>query len=227
VQILLASLAQIRQALRRDVFHVLHLSAHGSAQSVELEDKDGNPVPVNAESLNGGLRQAGRPMPLIVLSACSGGSAATDVIAARPGGAGRGQGDRDARPGHRRLRHSADPPPVPELAARPGLAVGQALGCARCLTEEDRSRDAGDRPPLPEYGVATLLAAGDDGSLVDMAAPAVPLTSAIVPAGGRSVQELPVGALIGRRPQLRTAMGILRHNDQAKRKFGAASGVWC
>ena len=36
-----ASLAQIRQALRGDEFHVLHLSAHGSAESVELEDEDG------------------------------------------------------------------------------------------------------------------------------------------------------------------------------------------
>ena len=45
-----ASLAQIRQALERDVFHVLHLSAHGSATSVELEDEDGNPVPVTARS---------------------------------------------------------------------------------------------------------------------------------------------------------------------------------
>jgi CHAT domain-containing protein len=78
----MASLAQIRQALRRDVFHVLHLSPHGSAQSVELEHEDGSPVPVTAESLMGALRQAGRPVPLIVLSSCSGGSAATDAIAA-------------------------------------------------------------------------------------------------------------------------------------------------
>ena len=40
----MASLAQIRQALERDTFHVLHLSAHGSPESVELEDEDGNPV---------------------------------------------------------------------------------------------------------------------------------------------------------------------------------------
>ena len=77
-----ASLGQIRQALARDVFHVLHLSAHGSAQSVELEDEDGNPVAVTAESLMQALKQAGRPVPLIVLSSCSGGSAATQAMAA-------------------------------------------------------------------------------------------------------------------------------------------------
>ena len=76
-----ASLAQIRRALERDVFHVLHLSAHGSAQSVELEDEDGTPVLVTAESLMLALKQAGRPVPLIVLSSCSGGSAATQAMA--------------------------------------------------------------------------------------------------------------------------------------------------
>ena len=79
--------------------------------------------------------------------------------------------------------------------------------------------------PLPEYGVATLLAAGGDGPLVDPAAPAVPLTVATVPAGGRSVRELPVGVLIGRRAELRTAMGVLRREPGAVREFGAASGV--
>ena len=39
-----ASLAAIRQALAQDAYHVLHLSAHGSPESVELEDEDGAPV---------------------------------------------------------------------------------------------------------------------------------------------------------------------------------------
>ena len=77
----MASLAQIRQALEQDVFHVLHLSAHGSATAVELEDEDGNPVPVTAQDLMQALRQAGRPVPLIVLSSCSGGSASHAMAA--------------------------------------------------------------------------------------------------------------------------------------------------
>ena len=39
-----ASLPAIRQALAQDAYHVLHLSAHGSPEAVELEDEDGNPV---------------------------------------------------------------------------------------------------------------------------------------------------------------------------------------
>ncbi|CAN0475778.1 unnamed protein product, partial [Phaeothamnion confervicola] len=39
-------LLQIERALRDDQHHVLHLSAHGSPDGVELEDEDGNPVPV-------------------------------------------------------------------------------------------------------------------------------------------------------------------------------------
>ena len=220
-----ASLAQIRQALRRDAFHVLHLSAHGSAGSVELEDEDGGPVPVTADALMQALRQAGRPVPLIVLSSCSGGSAATQPMAA--GLIERGADrviamlapvtDGYATLLARRLYR--------ELAGLPGMPAGQALASARCLAEEDRSRAAGDRLALPEYGVATLLAAESDGPLVDLAAPAVPLTLMTVPATGKSVRELPAGTLIGRRAQLRTAMGVLRRVPAAEREFGVASGV--
>ena len=38
-----ASLPAIRQALAADAYHVLHLSAHGSPDAVELEDEDGAP----------------------------------------------------------------------------------------------------------------------------------------------------------------------------------------
>jgi len=220
-----ASLAQIRQALARDVFHVLHLAAHGSAEAVELEDEDGSPVAVTAQSLMQALRQAGRPVPLIVLSSCSGGSAATQAMAA--GLIERGADrviamlapvtDGYATLLARRLYQ--------QLAARPDLPAGQALAQARCLAEEDRSQAAGDRVPMPEYGVATLLAAGEDGPLIDPVAPAVPLTLMTVPAAGTSVRELPAGMLIGRRAQLRAAIGVLRRAPAAVREFGAASGV--
>jgi CHAT domain len=192
---------------------------------VELEDEDGSPVPVTAESLMAALKQAGRPVPLIVLSSCSGGSAATQAIAA--GLVERGADrviamlapvtDNYATILARRLYQ--------ELAARSGLTAGQALASARCLAEEDRSQDTTGGLAMPEYGVATLLAAGGDGPLVDAVAPAVPLTLMTVPTAGRSVRELPVGALIGRRAQLRTVMRVLRRTPEAVREFGAASGV--
>jgi hypothetical protein len=55
-----ASLAAIRDALADDAYHVLHLSAHGSAESVDLEDEDGNPVSVGLAALVQGLQLAGR-----------------------------------------------------------------------------------------------------------------------------------------------------------------------
>ena len=54
---------------------------------MELENEDGNPVTVTAGDLMQALRQAGRPVPLIVLSSCSGGSASHAMAA---GLAGRG-----------------------------------------------------------------------------------------------------------------------------------------
>jgi hypothetical protein len=64
-------LGQIAQAVSEDAFHVLHLSAHGSAAAVELTTEDGDPVRVGAGELIDALRRAGRPVPLIILSACS------------------------------------------------------------------------------------------------------------------------------------------------------------
>jgi hypothetical protein len=220
-----ASLAQIGTALARDEFHVLHLSAHGSADSVELEDEDGRPVTVTADHLMQELRQAGRRVPLVVLSSCSGGSAGTQAMAA--GLTGRGADrviamlapvtDGYATTLARHLYH--------ELATRPALSVGQALAHARRRAEQERSRDAGDRLPLPEYGVATLLAAGGDGPLIDPAADPAELSAPTIVPAGTSVRELPVGSLIGRRAELRTAMGVLRATPQAVRAFGAAPGV--
>ena len=112
-----------------------------------------------------------------------------------------------------------------ELAGRPDLTVGQALGQARYACEEQRPRAARDRPPLPEYGVATLLAAGADGPLIDPAAVAVPLRVVTARPGGAMVRDLPMGALIGRRAQIRDATAILRRTERAVERFGAAGGV--
>ncbi len=159
---------------RKDAYHVLHLSAHGSAQSVELEDEDGNPVTVTADDLMAALRQAGRPLPLIVLSSCSGGSAAAQAMAAGLAGG--------ARTGSSRCSPrspTATPPYWPAACTRswpPGPAPGRRSRSGRhwpapgTWPRRTGHAAAGDRLPLPEYGVATLLAAGGDGPLVDPAA---------------------------------------------------------
>ena len=90
----------------------------------------------------GALRQAGRPVPLIVLSSCSGGSASHAMAA---GLIERGA-DRviamlaPVTDGYATIlaRHLYQ-----ELAARPGSTVGQALARARVLAEEDRAPTPG------------------------------------------------------------------------------------
>ena len=221
-----ASLPAIRQALAQDAYHVLHLSAHGSPEAVELEDEDGNPVSVTAGELMDALRHAGRAVPLIVLSSCSGGASGSGAMAA--GLIGRGADRVIAM-----LAPVTDPYATVlarhlyrELAARPELSVGLALARARYLAGEQQSRDAGrGQVPVPEFGVVTLLASGGDGPLIDPALSPAPLTIATTPPGGKLVRDLPMGTLIGRRAQLRTAMAIMRRDQAAVDRFGVAGGV--
>jgi tetratricopeptide (TPR) repeat protein len=220
-----ASLAAIRQALVQDAYHVLHLSAHGSADVVELEDEDGAPVPVVPQALMEALRHAGRQVPLIVLSSCSGGSAGSQAMAAALVARGADRVVAMLAPVTDTYATTLARHFYAELSAHPELPVGLALARARYLAEEDRPQEDGDRPPVPEYGVATLLAAGGDGPLINPAVPQVALTVMTTPPGGKGVRELPMGALIGRRPQLRAAMGVLRRTPEAVRRSGVAGGV--
>ena len=68
----------------------------------------------------------------------------------------------------------------PELHGRAGAGPGPVPGRGGPVPRRGQ-----DRVPLPEYGVATLLAAGGDGPLVDPAPPPVPLTVATTPPGGQ------------------------------------------
>jgi hypothetical protein len=214
-----ASLRAIREALAADTYHVLHLSAHGSSKLVELEDEDGAPATVTSEDLVKALRSSGRPVPLIVLSACS--------AAIAPGLVARGADrviamlapitDTYATMLARYLYR--------ELAVYPDKSVGQALARARYQAEDERFQLARDQIPRPEYGAATLFTANGDAPLVDQTAKPIPLTVATAPPAGKGARELPVGALIGRRAQLRGVIDILRRADRAVERFGVASGV--
>ena len=220
-----ASLSAIRAALTQDAYHVLHLSAHGSPDTVQLEDEDGAPQQVTAESLMQALQHAKRPVPLIMLSSCSGGAAGTQAMAA-------GLINRGADRVIAMLAAVTDDYATAlaryfyqELAARPALSVGQVLAQARYLAEDQRPHSGKDPLPVPEYGVATLLTVGGDGPLVDTGVPQVPLTVVTTRPGGKLVRELPIGALIGRRAQMRTTMNVLRHTPAAVDRFGVAGGV--
>jgi tetratricopeptide (TPR) repeat protein len=220
-------LREISEALKDDQYHVLHLSAHGSASGVELEDEDGNPVGVETAAFVAQLRAGGKPLPLLVLSSCAGGAGGSDALAAtliRHGG------DRVlamqtsvtdqyatqlARQFYNALADDAEAP------------VAGALAEARRRVEEDRlaaQRSGGTVLP-PEYGVATLLSADNDPPLQDPIATAVPLDRPTPIPTGTGVRQLRIGDLIGRRPQLRTALIALRGGQIALDRFGALSGV--
>jgi tetratricopeptide (TPR) repeat protein len=220
-----ASLAAIRGALTEDAYHVLHLSAHGSPQMVELENEDGAPVAVSPQDLMAALQLAGRPVPLIMLASCSGGAAGSQAIAAALAAQGADRVIAMLAPVTDTYATTLGRHFYKELAAHPALTVGLALARARYLAEDDRSRASQDRLPAPEYGVATLLASGGDGPLTDPAAPQVSLAVMTSAPGGRGVRELPMGTLIGRRPELRAAMGVLRRTPEVVERFGAAGGV--
>ena len=68
------SLQEIQRALKQDACHVLHLSGHGSAGMIELEDEDGAPQSTTAEKLAQAIRESGRPAPVIFLASCHSGA---------------------------------------------------------------------------------------------------------------------------------------------------------
>jgi tetratricopeptide (TPR) repeat protein len=222
-----ASAEQIGAALRADQYHVLHLSAHGSPSTVELEDEEGTPVQVPASELVDQLKAADKPVPLIVLSSCSGAAAGLEGLAAAL------------------VQHGADRVVAMQTSVSDGYAtrlagllyeslagdttttVADALARARRDLETARLRaaQAGGRVAPPEYGVATLLSAGGDPPLWDASATPAPLARRTLAPSGRSVRELPIGYLIGRRPQLRKALAVLRGTSKALDEFGVAAGV--
>ncbi|HWF79217.1 MAG TPA: CHAT domain-containing protein, partial [Streptosporangiaceae bacterium] len=219
-----ASLDQLRTALGRDAYHVLHLSAHGSQDVIELEDEDGSPQLVTARELVGVLRHGGRPVPLIVLSSCAGAAGAQAMAAGL------------VRQGADRVIAMLAPVTdsyatmlagqlYASLAAHPDQPAGKALAQARYQVERIRGLTAAARPVMPEFGLVTLLTARGDGPLTDSSAPVQPLTAPVVTPSGRSALDLPIGSLIGRRQQVRKVMGALRRTPAAVAQHGHARGV--
>ncbi len=223
-----ANVVSITDAVAGGGFHILHLSAHGSGQSVELEDEDGNPVPVGTGELVEALATAGRPVPLVVLSACSSAAvAAIDGLAA-------------GLVAHGADRVLAMQAPVEDgyatdlamavyarLTTNPHEPVAAALARARQSVERSRAERArqDNTPVTPMWGVATLLCACEDAPLVDPDIPEEPVTERSLPPEAGSLGALPIGYLIGRRRQQRATLAVLRHSTSALEEHGAVGGV--
>jgi tetratricopeptide (TPR) repeat protein len=222
---------QIRQALVARPYHVLHLSGHGSAGRLELEDEDGRAVPVSAEELAAALRASGRRAPLIFLASCLSGADDSDTTGFAQGLLAQGvplvvamqtsvsdwYATRLAGAFYRELSTSETPLP------------SRALAQARREVEQER-REAlarGERHPglVPEYATPTLFAAAEERPLIDYGLPKEePAAESAPPPAGR-MPLLGMDELIGRRPALRRVTGVLRDDPRVTGALGPRAGV--
>src|SRR5262249_15545936 len=76
---------EIQRALLAQPYHVLHISGHGRAGMIEMEDEDGRAVAMTAADLVDAIRQSGRRVPLIVLASCLSGAGDSDTVSVAQG----------------------------------------------------------------------------------------------------------------------------------------------
>ena len=206
------SLKEIGKALGEQAYHVLHISGHGTAGSIELEDEDGNAERASAAELAGVILNSGYQVPLVVLSSCLSGAAGSETVGLAEG----------------LLRHG-----VPAVVAMQTLVTddhatrlvaalydnlsnrdrplaSDALALARQQLEGERQKGLaqGDERAA-EYATPTLFLSGKEAPLLDRGLelvkpvePPRPMSSGVVPL-------LSIGDLVGRRKELREMMRVL------------------
>jgi len=228
-----ASLNQLRRALERDAYHVLHLSGHGGPGIVMLEDDDFGEAPTTAAELADVLAATGRPVPLVVLSACNsatGGDTDPAGIAGQLVALGV---DRvlamQARVTDRYANDLARGV-YERLAQDEGGAVGVALAQARQELETRRrgatgAAGAAGQLIAPEYATATLVAAGADRPIVDHRADAQPLHDPPVHEVHPLLPQLAIEEFIGRRAERQEALHALRDEQRFVAAHGRCAGV--
>ncbi|HEY2621347.1 MAG TPA: TIR domain-containing protein, partial [Acetobacteraceae bacterium] len=211
----------IADAFRADAYHVLHLSCHGGPGVLELEDEDGAPCRTTPQALLDPIRETLRPLPLVLLNACHGGvpegQTASFAQALLAGGV----------PAVLAMQAPVSDPYAIDLADAfyGALAAGEllrpsvALAQARRRIERDRlaaiARGAPAAETQPEYATAALFVASEEQPLADFHLDKAPLHAPPVHALTGPVPQLNLGELIGRRRELREALGVLRDAAQA------------
>jgi hypothetical protein len=204
----------IQQGLQDDDYHVLHLSCHGNAGLLELENEEGDPVLTTPETLLQHLRGANKRVPLVFLNAChtAVGSEQTAGFALSLLRAG--------VPAVVAMQAAVSDQYATELAkafyenlSKQELASpSRALAAARRAVEAERraAEGRGAAPAWPEQATATLYVAGEDQPLVNYGGTAQPLKRPPVHTPEGVVPGLSVGDLIGRRKPLRSVLKSLR-----------------
>jgi tetratricopeptide (TPR) repeat protein len=221
---------EIRRALAADTYHVLHLSGHGAPGALELEDEDGRAVPTTARDLADCLRPAGRPVPLVFLSACHGGVAAGEsaglaqelLQAGLPMVLAMQTRVTDGYATSLAGRFYA------ELAGDRPLA-SRALAEARRQQEQERrsarQRGAPAGEVQPEYATAALFCAGEERPLLDPGRPPERLRAPPVYRVPGPVPQLGLGELVNRREELREVLWVLRDDPRSVEALGRKAGV--
>ena len=195
---------QIAAAIESDAYHILHLSCHGSPGVLILEDEDGRPVPTAPGDLLEPIKRTGRPLPLVLLSACHGGV----------------QDGQTASFAESLLRQGV--PAVLAMQTSVSDHYATLLADARKELERDRLAAVQRGAPLhqtqPEYATAALYVSGDERPLADFSQEKQPLRKRPVYEMAGPVPQLRIDDLIGRRRELRETLRTLR--DPARRFAG-------
>jgi hypothetical protein len=199
--------------LTDDQYHVLHLSGHGSAGGIELEDEedeDGNPAVATAAELAQTIFASGRPLPLVFLSCCD--PVTGDDVTERLGigliergisqvvGMQSDVTDRYATELATRFYR--------DLAHVPDAEPMRVLATARRALELQRRTAPPERRGRPEYAAATVFCHGVPQPVIAPGQPQLLRTPAAqLPSG--PVPQLSVDDLVGRRVEVRTAVRAL------------------
>jgi tetratricopeptide (TPR) repeat protein len=206
----------IGEAIAADAHHVLHLSCHGLPGALELEDEEGRAVRTVADALLAPIRAAGRPLPLVLLSACHTGVApgqtASLAEALLRGGIPAVVAMQAPVSDHYATRLAKSF--YMHLARRENFLPSRALADARREEERQRHEAVQRGAPLhetqPEFATAALYVAGEERPVADFALDRRPLKARPVYDVPGPVPQFRIDDLIGRRKELRDTPRSLR-----------------
>jgi len=210
----------IAGAFEADAYHILHISCHGGPGVLELENEEGRAVPIKPAKLIEKLKNSGRPLPLVLLSACHGGvqeaketasfaesllGAGVAYVLAMQTSVSDYYASELARAFYENLAKS-------ELA-RPSRALSKARKELEARRLKAVQRGEHLEKTQPEYATAALFVGGEEKPLVDFGLDKIPLSKPPVYQMDGAVPQLRVGDLIGRRKALRETLGAIRSQD--------------